>query len=86
GIPTLNCASEQLKAVVSLSTYETYMIFDHGYEPSILRFGSVQGTEMSPRNELFDQVASVMNGEMTAAQWAARMEEVSDAVRDYVVK
>ncbi|MEF9960187.1 MAG: carbohydrate ABC transporter substrate-binding protein [Niameybacter sp.] len=86
GIPPVKGAAEQLKAVVSLATYETYKLFDHGYEPSILRFGSVQGTEMSPRNELFDQVASVMNGEMTAAQWAARMEEVSDAVRDYVVK
>lgn len=86
GIPPVKDAAEQLKDVVSPATYETYKLFDQGYEPSILRFGSVQGTEVSPRNELFGQAASVMNGEMTGAQWAAHMESVSDSVRDYVVK
>nr|WP_307993174.1 carbohydrate ABC transporter substrate-binding protein [uncultured Niameybacter sp.] len=86
GIPPVKGAAEQLKEVVSPATYETYKLFDQGYVPSILRFASVQGTELNPRKELYAQVASVMNGEMRAADWAAHMEKVSDSVRDYVVK
>lgn len=86
GIPPVKGAAEQLKDVVSPATYETFKLFDQGYVPSILRFASVQGTEVNPRSELFGQIASVMNGEMTAADWAAHMEGMSDSVRDYVVK
>lgn len=86
GIPPVKGAAEQLKDVVSPATYETYKLFDQGYIPSILRFASVQDTEVNPRKELYNQVASVMNGEMTASEWAAHMESLSDAVRDYVVK
>ena len=86
GIPPVKGAAEQLKQYVSGATYETYKLFDQGYEPTIVRFASVQGTELDPRTELFNQVAPVVSGEMSAAEWAAYMENISDSVRDYVVK
>ncbi|MGL4798696.1 MAG: carbohydrate ABC transporter substrate-binding protein [Cellulosilyticaceae bacterium] len=86
GIPPVKGAAEELKQYVSGATYETYKLFDQGYIPSVVRFGSVQGTEVAPRKELFAQVASIMNGEMTAKDWAAHMEKVADSVRDYLVK
>lgn len=86
GIPPVKGAAEALKSVVSPATYETYKLFDQGYEPSILRFGAVQGTEINPRGELFGQIASVMNGEMTAEQWADHMNKIANSVRDHLVK
>lgn len=86
GIPPVKGAAEQLKQYVSGATYETYKLFDQGYEPSIVRFATVQGTELDPRTELFNQVAPVVSGEMSATDWAAYMENTSDSVRDYVVK
>lgn len=86
GIPPVKGAAEQLKPYVSSATYETYKLFDQGYEPTIVRFASVQGTELDPRTELFNQIAPVVSGEMSAADWAAYMENISDSVRDYVVK
>lgn len=86
GIPPVKGAAEQLKDKVSPATYETYKLFDQGYVPSIARFATVQGTELDPRTELFGKIAPVVSGEMSATDWAAYMEQLSDSVRDYVVK
>lgn len=86
GIPPVKGAADVITPFVEEATAATYQVYEEGYSPYVLRFASVEGTELNPRDELFNNVTTIMNGEMTAEEWAAHMEETADAVRDSIVK
>ncbi|MEG2197763.1 MAG: carbohydrate ABC transporter substrate-binding protein [Cellulosilyticaceae bacterium] len=86
GIPPVKGAADVITPFVEEATAATYQVYEDGYNPYVLRFATVEGTEVNPKDELFNNVTTVMNGEMTAEEWSAHMEKVSDSVRDSVVK
>lgn len=86
GVPPVKGAAELLEGQVSDAVLASYQLFDQGYLPIIGQpFGVVSGTELSPRDEFYNQAGDVMSGQETVDQWIANTEEVSDQVRDKLV-
>ena len=86
GVPPVKGAAELLEGQISDAVYASYSLFDQGYLPIIGQpFGVVSGTELSPRDEFYNQVGDVMSGKETVDEWIAKTEEVSAQVCDKLV-
>lgn len=86
GVPPVKGAAEVLKPYVEQATYATYTVFEQGYKPTMPRYASVENSEVRPDKEIYNQIAAVMMNEMSAEEWVAYMEKMSDDVRSKVVK
>ncbi|MBF9017004.1 MULTISPECIES: carbohydrate ABC transporter substrate-binding protein [unclassified Oceanispirochaeta] len=87
GVPPVVGAAEFLKGTVSPATYESYQIFTKGYQPLLGQpFGVVAETSLVPRDEFFNQLGDIMTGKRSVDQWIAHTEEVSEQVKDHLVK
>lgn len=63
------------------------MVYEEGYKPVIGQpFGVVADTEISPKDEFYNQVGDVLMGKETVDQWIEKTEEVSTSVRDKLIK
>lgn len=86
GVPPVKGTADYLNGQVSDAVLASYELFDEGYLPIIgTAFGVVSGTEISPRDEFYNQVGDVMSGKLTVDQWIEHMEDVCDQVRDKLV-
>lgn len=86
GIPPVIGAAKLIEGISSPAVYESYAIFEKGYKPYIGNFATVADTELIPKDELYNPIGDVMSGKLSVDDWVGRMVEVSQEVRDKVVK
>ncbi len=76
-------ASDLVKEYLTESSYNVYKAVESGMYAMSGNFAPVPtGVNVEPREVLFDQVASVMNKEMTKEEWADKMYEVYTKVAE----
>lgn len=86
GIPPVVGAAEVLKEYVSGATYEAMAIYDKGYKPYIGGFAVVEDTSITPKQAFFGVAGPAMAGEVTAQEWVDQMVEMSEELKDKIVK
>ncbi|MCR5053594.1 MAG: carbohydrate ABC transporter substrate-binding protein [Lachnospiraceae bacterium] len=71
------------KSSLSEATYNMYGIYDEPNTASlVVSFATVPGScKVNPKDEIFNPITSVMNGEMTVEQWAEDVEAAFAEVR-----
>lgn len=84
GIPPIKGAVDMVKDSLDISTYESFKAFDEGFKPYIGNFAQVE-SNIIPRDEFYNMISSVIQGQTTAEEWANKMDEVSAQVRDKIV-
>lgn len=79
----VNGSADIVKEYLTESTYNVYNAVESGMYAMSGNFAPVPtGVNVEPREVLFDQVASVMNKEMTKEEWAEKMHEVYTKVAE----
>lgn len=81
GVPPVKGAAEKIKPYVSDAIYESYQIYEKGYEPYMGDFARVLGTNIVPQEAFYRQIGEVMSGELTVEEWTDYMEDISSQVR-----
>lgn len=77
---------EIAKEFLNQSNYECFKIFETGVKPITLNFATVGQTEINIQDEVYGPLSSVMNKEITASDWADRLEKADEKLRAAVVK
>lgn len=85
GLPPILGAADLVKDSLDPSTYDAFKIYDNGYTPYMGDFASVD-SNVIPREEFYNNIAGVMRGETTVEEWTNKLEDVSNKVRDKIVK
>lgn len=76
-------AADLVADYLTESSYNVFKAVESGMYSISGNFAPVPaGVNVDPREVLFDQVASVMNGEMTVQEWADKMYEVYSKVQE----
>lgn len=74
GIYALKNATEWSKDYVTEGVYSMNEIYNEG-DSMVFGFAALpEGSKVTPRNEVFQSVADVMNGAMTPEQWSEKVE------------
>lgn len=80
-IPTKN-GLELAKEFLPKSNYESFQVFNEGVKPITLSFATTGQTEINIKDEIFNPVSSIMNGELTADKWADQLEKADAKLRE----
>ncbi|WP_404455548.1 carbohydrate ABC transporter substrate-binding protein [Virgibacillus necropolis] len=83
GVMAVKGAVDLVKDYITPSSYNTYKAVEEGMTPVTSDWKPLpKGTNIMPQDILFNQAASVMNGEMTIDEWADKMYEVYSQVQE----
>lgn len=85
GIPPIKGAADMVKASLDTSTYESFKAFEQGFKPYIGNFATVE-SNLIPRDEFYNSVGKVVQGQTPVEEWVKKMEDISAQVRDKIVK
>ncbi|MRH43296.1 carbohydrate ABC transporter substrate-binding protein [Aquibacillus halophilus] len=82
GVMAVQGAADLVQDHITESSYESFKAVEEGMYAVSGNFGPVpEGVNIEPRSILFDQVADVMNGDMSAEEWAAIMYDAYEEVQ-----
>lgn len=85
-IPPIKGAADLAKDSFSKAVYDTYTITDKGYIPASGSFAMTKQTEVDLRNDLYNDLNSVMAGKMDVAKWSQHLEKDSAELSKILLK
>jgi len=85
-IPPIKGAADLAKDSFSKSVYETYAITNNGYTPATGSFSMTKQTEINLRNDLYNDLNSVMAGKMDVEKWSQHLEKDSEELSKIILK
>lgn len=81
GIPPVKGAVEILKPFVDQSAYDSFKVMENGYKSVTGGFAPTEQTEINIKNVLFDNINSLMNGDITVDKWITELENAATELR-----
>ena len=81
GVPPVRGAAQVLKQYASDAVYQSCAVFDHSYRPYITNYAMLPEGEEVPRDVVYNNIGSVLDGSLSVEDWVAQLEEVSAAVQ-----
>ncbi len=85
-IPPIQGAADIVKDKLSDSVYETYTIPEKGFTPVTGAFAMTQQSVISIRDDLYNNLNSIMAGEQTVDGWSAKLEEDAGVLSEDLLK
>ena len=88
GVMAVRGAIELVKDFVSEGTYSMFSVYaDSGAAPLVTGWDALpQGSKVAINDEFFAPIADMMNGAITAQQWAEGIEELFAQIREDAAK
>ncbi|MBP1889522.1 N-acetylglucosamine transport system substrate-binding protein [Clostridium moniliforme] len=85
GVVPIKKGLELAKENLNQSNYECFKIFEEGVKPITVDFKTVK-SEVNIADEVYNPLASIMNKELTAKQWAEKLEKADAKLREAASK
>lgn len=82
GVPPIKGAAQVLRNYASDAVYQSCAVFDQGYQPYITNYAMLPEGEEVPRDVVYNNIGSILDGSLSVEDWVAQLEEVSAAVQN----